>query len=99
MIDEGTISGKIAKEVFESMYETGNSPDTIVNEKGLKQVSDTASIETIIDKVIANNPAQLSQYKAGKAALFAFFVGQVMKETKGQANPKIVNELLKKKLI
>jgi len=99
MIDDATISGKIAKEVFEEMYKTGKAPDAIVNEKGLKQVSDASSIEAVVDQVIAGNPAQVGQYKAGKAALLAFFVGQVMKETKGQANPKIVNELLKKKLI
>lgn len=98
IIDDGVISGKMAKEVFEEMYKTGKTPTDIVAHKGLKQVTDENALETAVDKVIADNPKQLEQYRAGKAALFGFFVGQVMKETKGQANPKIVNDLLKKKL-
>lgn len=98
LIDSGDISGKIAKSVFEDMYKTGDSPKTIVEKKGLKQVSDSSTIEKMVDDVIAANPKQYEQYKAGKDALFGFFVGQVMKASKGQANPQMVNEVLKKKL-
>jgi aspartyl-tRNA(Asn)/glutamyl-tRNA(Gln) amidotransferase subunit B len=98
IIDKGEISGKMGKEVFEQMYKTGKTPDKIISEKGLKQVSDFGLIENVADKVIKENPKQAEQYKSGKAALFSFFVGQVMKETKGQANPQVVNEILKKKL-
>jgi len=98
LISDNTISGKIAKTVLDEMVETGKDADVIVEEKGLKQVTDTGAIESIIDAVIANNPNQVEQYKSGKEALFGFFVGQVMKESRGKANPKIVNEILKKKL-
>src|SRR3990167_4615924 len=98
MIDEGTISGKIAKTVFEKMVASGSDPDQIVATEGLKQVSDTGAIEAVIEKVKAANPAQLAQYKSGKEKLFGFFVGQVMKEMKGQGNPGVINDLLKKKL-
>lgn len=97
-IDKGEISGKIAKTVFEEMFETGRNPEDIIKEKGLVQISDTGAIEAAIDKVIAANPSQVADYKGGKVKLLAFFVGQVMKETKGQANPGMVNELVKKKL-
>ena len=80
------------------MFESGKDPDTIIEQKGLKQDTDTGAIEKIIDCVIANNPNQVAQYKQGKEKLFGFFVGQVMKETQGKANPAQVNELLKKKL-
>ena len=98
LIDEGTISGKIAKTVFEEMYKTSKDPKTIVQEKNLLQVSDTSAIEKVIDDVIANHPTQYGQYKSGKDKLFSFFVGQVMKAMKGQGNPQVVNDLLKKKL-
>jgi len=98
LIKDDTISGKIAKDVFADMYETGKEAADIVEEKGLKQVTDTGAIETIIDAVIEANPDNVAKYKGGKDKLFGFFVGQVMKETQGKANPKIVNELLKKKL-
>jgi len=98
LIEDGTISGRIAKDVFEIMFETGKDADVIVEEKGLKQVSDTGEIEKIIDAVIAANPGQLEQYRAGKDKLIGFFVGQVMKETGGKANPGLVNQLLKPKL-
>ena len=98
LIDEGTISGKIAKEVFVKVFNTGQSPKEIVAAEGLQQVSDTGSLEPIIDAVIAANPGEVEKYKGGKQGVLGFFVGQVMKETKGQANPKLVNELLKKKL-
>jgi aspartyl-tRNA(Asn)/glutamyl-tRNA(Gln) amidotransferase subunit B len=98
LIHAGTISGKIAKSVFVEMFKTGRDPAAIVEEKGLKQVTDTAAIEQAIDEVIAKNPTQLEQYRAGKVKVFGFFVGQVMKATSGKANPELVNELLKKKL-
>ncbi|MEM6681835.1 MAG: Asp-tRNA(Asn)/Glu-tRNA(Gln) amidotransferase subunit GatB [Pseudomonadota bacterium] len=93
--EDGTISGRIAKDVFEIMFETGKSAAQIVDEKGLKQVSDTGELEAIIKEIIAANPAQLEQYRGGKDKLLGFFVGQVMKATKGQANPAVVNQLLK----
>jgi aspartyl-tRNA(Asn)/glutamyl-tRNA(Gln) amidotransferase subunit B len=98
LIKDGTISGRIAKEVFEAMTETGKGAKDIVEEKGLKQVSDSGALEKIIDEVLAGSPQQLEQYRAGKDKLFGYFVGQTMKATKGQANPQVVNELLKKKL-
>jgi aspartyl-tRNA(Asn)/glutamyl-tRNA(Gln) amidotransferase subunit B len=98
LIADNTISGKIAKEVFAEMYATGKDAAAIVEEKGLRQVTDTGAIEKIIDAVIAANPDNVAGYKAGKDKLFGFFVGQVMKETGGKANPGVVNEILKKKL-
>jgi aspartyl-tRNA(Asn)/glutamyl-tRNA(Gln) amidotransferase subunit B len=98
MIKEGTISGKIAKDVFEEMYRTGKQPASIVREKGWTQILDTGEIERAIGKAIQANPKQLQDYRKGKEKLFGFFVGEVMKETKGKANPKLVNELLRKKL-
>jgi aspartyl-tRNA(Asn)/glutamyl-tRNA(Gln) amidotransferase subunit B len=98
LIGEGVISTKIAKTVFEEMYRTGKDAGTVVKEQGLVQVSDTGAIEKIIDEVIAANPGQAAEYKAGKEKLFGFFVGQVMKASKGKANPDMVNDLLKKKL-
>lgn len=99
-ITDNTISGKIAKTVFEAMWngENNSNADEIIEAKGLKQVTDTGAIEKIIDEVIANSPNQLEQYRAGKDKLFGYFVGQVMKLSKGKANPGQVNELLKKKL-
>jgi aspartyl-tRNA(Asn)/glutamyl-tRNA(Gln) amidotransferase subunit B len=98
MIENGVISTKIAKTVFEEMYKSGKDAETVVREQGLVQVSDTGEIEKIIAGVIAANPGQAADYKAGKEKLFGFFVGQVMKASKGKANPELVNELLKKKL-
>jgi aspartyl-tRNA(Asn)/glutamyl-tRNA(Gln) amidotransferase subunit B len=98
LIADSTISGKIAKEVFSLMYETGKDPATIVEEKGLKQVTDTGAIEKIVDEVIAENAKQVADYKGGNEKLFGFFVGQVMKKSGGKMNPAAVNELLKKKL-
>lgn len=95
---DGTISGRIAKDVFEIMFETGKSAADIVEEKGLKQVSDTGALDAIIKEIMDANPGQVEQYRGGKDKLFGFFVGQVMKATKGQANPAVVNELLKKAL-
>lgn len=98
LIEDNTISGKIAKDVFAIMYETGDAAAKIVEEQGLKQVTDTGEIEAIIDKILADNEAKVTQYKSGKDKLFGFFVGQTMKATAGKANPKTVNEILKKKL-
>ena len=97
-IADNTISGKIAKEVLEAMWAGEGDADAVIAKKGLKQITDTGAIERAIDEVIAKNTAQLEQYRAGKEALFGFFVGQVMKATRGKANPQQVNELLKKKL-
>ncbi|MGD8378977.1 MAG: Asp-tRNA(Asn)/Glu-tRNA(Gln) amidotransferase subunit GatB [Gammaproteobacteria bacterium] len=97
-IQDNTISGKIAKEVFEALWTEGGEADAIIEQRGLKQITDTSAIETIIDEVIAANPQQLEQYRAGKDKLFGFFVGQVMKATQGKANPQQVNQLLKSKL-
>ncbi|MDF1589303.1 MAG: Asp-tRNA(Asn)/Glu-tRNA(Gln) amidotransferase subunit GatB [Gammaproteobacteria bacterium] len=98
-ISDNTISGKIAKQIFDALWNgEGDDTDSIIEAKGLKQVTDSAAIETLIDEVIANNQAQLEQYRAGKEQLFGFFVGQVMKMSKGKANPAQVNELLKAKL-
>ena len=98
MIDQGKISGKQGKDVLVEMFATGKSAAAIVQEKGLVQVSDTGEIDRVIDEVIAANPNQHEQYRSGKEALFGFFVGQVMKASKGKANPKIVNERLREKL-
>ena len=97
-ITDSTISGKIAKDVFAIMFETGQGPASIIEEKGLKQVTDTGAIEKIVDEVLAENPGNVAEYKAGKDKMFGFFVGQVMKKSGGKANPAIINELLKKKL-
>ena len=98
MIKEGTISGKIAKDVFEEMYRTGERPPKIVKEKGWVQILDETEIEKAIERAMKANPKQVEDFLKGKEKLFGFFVGEVMKETKGKANPKLVNELLKKKL-
>ena len=98
LISDNTISGKIAKDVFAEMFKTSQDADTIVEEKGLKQVTDTGAIEAVVDEVISENPDNVAKYKGGKDKLFGFFVGQVMKKTQGKANPAVVNELLKKKL-
>jgi len=98
MIDEGTISGKIAKDVFEDMCKSGKGPKEIVDKRGLLQISDASKLEKIVEAVLEANPGQLEQYKSGKVQLFGFFVGQTMKATNGKANPGIVNELLKKRL-
>jgi aspartyl-tRNA(Asn)/glutamyl-tRNA(Gln) amidotransferase subunit B len=95
---DGTLSGTLAKQVFEIMLETGEDPGAIVEARGLKQTSDTGAIEAVIAQVLAANPNQLEQYRGGKEALFGFFVGQTMKAMQGKANPAVVNELLKKAL-
>jgi aspartyl-tRNA(Asn)/glutamyl-tRNA(Gln) amidotransferase subunit B len=98
LIDNGTISGKIAKTVFDAMWTSGKTPQAIVEEQGLVQVSDSSAIESIIDEIMAANSGQVEEYRGGKEKVFGFFVGQVMKASKGKANPSVVNELLLDKL-
>jgi aspartyl-tRNA(Asn)/glutamyl-tRNA(Gln) amidotransferase subunit B len=98
LISKDVISGKIAKDVFQIMAETSENPEDIVEKKGLKQVTDTSQIEAVVNELIANNPDNVANYKAGKTNLFGWFVGQVMKQTQGKANPGVVNKLLKDKL-
>jgi aspartyl-tRNA(Asn)/glutamyl-tRNA(Gln) amidotransferase subunit B len=98
LVDTGVISGKMAKTVFEEMAKSGKPPQQIVADKGLVQITDSAAIEEVVAKVLANCPAEVEAYKNGKTKLLGFFVGQVMNATRGKANPKIVNEVLKKKL-
>ena len=98
MIDDGIISGKIAKSVFEEMYRSGKRAEEIVQEKGWVQLTDFAAIERIVGQVLSANPKEVEAYRKGKEKLFGFFVGQVMKATQGKANPQLVNDLLKKKL-
>ncbi len=98
LMDDGTVSGKIAKTVFEEMASTGKSAQTIIDEKGLTQVSDTSAIEAAVDDVLAKHPEEIKRYQEGNKKLIGFFVGQVMRATQGKANPKIVNEILAAKL-
>jgi aspartyl-tRNA(Asn)/glutamyl-tRNA(Gln) amidotransferase subunit B len=97
-IVDDTISGKMAKEVFEVMWADGSDADAVIEARGLKQITDSGAIEKVIDEVIAANPKQLADYRSGKDKLFGFFVGQTMKATGGKANPALLNDLLKKKL-
>src|SRR5207253_8558447 len=98
LVEKGTISGKIAKTVMEEMYKTGKAPATIVEEKGLVQISDTSEIERIVDTVIEKNADAVAKYRAGNQGSLGFLVGQVMKATQGRANPQTVNELFRKRL-
>ncbi|MBI5643407.1 MAG: Asp-tRNA(Asn)/Glu-tRNA(Gln) amidotransferase subunit GatB [Deltaproteobacteria bacterium] len=98
MVKGGEISGKMAKEVFEEMYKTGKGPKEVVQSKGMAQISNEDELSKIIDNVISGNPENLARYKAGRVQLFGFFVGETMKATKGQANPQVINKLLKEKL-
>jgi len=98
LINDKTISGKIAKDVFPEMLKSGNDSATIVKEKNLVQITDTSALESIVDTIIANNQPQVEQYLKGKETVIGFFVGQVMRETKGKANPQAVNEILRSKL-
>jgi len=98
LVDQGNISGKIAKTVFDGMVQTGHSPDEIVAERGLKQVSDSASIESAVERVLAAHPKQVADYRGGNEKIFGFFVGQIMKATQGKANPQKVNAILRQKL-
>ena len=98
LIKDGTISGKLAKTIFEEMIDGDKDPQTIVDQKGLKQESDPKALEELINKVIENNTSKVEEYKSGKEKLFGFFVGQVMKESKGKGNPQLINKILKEKL-
>ncbi|HWX49676.1 MAG TPA: Asp-tRNA(Asn)/Glu-tRNA(Gln) amidotransferase subunit GatB [Roseomonas sp.] len=98
LIKDGTLSGKLAKEVLEAMFETGKPPAAIVEERGLKQVTDTGAIEAVIDEVLAKNADKVAEFRSGKEKLFGFFVGQTMKAMQGKGNPALVNDLLKKRL-
>jgi len=98
LIDKGTISGKIAKTVFDEMYKTGRDAEAIVTEKGLTQISDSSEIEKVVDEIIARSPKEAERFRAGDEKLLGFFVGQAMKAMKGKANPQMLNDLLKKKL-
>ncbi|MGL5721747.1 MAG: Asp-tRNA(Asn)/Glu-tRNA(Gln) amidotransferase subunit GatB [Brevinema sp.] len=98
LVADGAISGKIAKDVYPEMLTSGKSASAIVEAKGLKQVSDTGALEAMIDKILADNPSQVAEYKGGRDKLFGFFVGELMKATKGQANPALASKILKQKL-
>lgn len=98
LIEKGDVSGKLAKDIFAKMMETGESAPTIMEREGLKQISDTSELERILDEVIAKNPSQVEQYRSGKKAVIGFLVGQAMKASRGQANPQMVNQLLQAKL-
>jgi len=98
LIEDGTISGKMAKDVVEEMYKTGKPPRTVIEEKGLVQITDEGALAAVVARIMEANPTQLAQFRSGKEKLFGFFVGQVMKATEGKANPQLINELLKKML-
>ena len=98
LVDKGEISGTMAKKVFDQIYETGGDPETIVSQLGLRQISDEGELESIVERVIESNQEKVKAYRSGKSGLLGFFMGQVMKETGGQANPQLVNEILKNKL-
>ena len=98
MINKQIISNKIAKEVFEEMFISGETAENIIDKKGLKQISNTDEIEGIVDKIISSNEDQKKQYQSGNSKVLGWFVGQVMKETKGQANPSVVNKVIIDKL-
>ena len=98
LVEEGVISGKIAKTVFDEMARTGKPAKQIVEEKGLVQITDSDALEEVILKIISTHPKEVEAYRNGKTKLLGFFVGQIMKQTRGQANPKLANELLKAKL-
>ena len=97
-IKEGKISGKIGKDVLDNMAETGKAPAQVIEEQGLVQISDTGELEGVVDGILAEHPDDVAEYRAGKTKLLGFFMGQVMRATQGKANPKMVNELLRKKL-
>jgi aspartyl-tRNA(Asn)/glutamyl-tRNA(Gln) amidotransferase subunit B len=98
MVDNGTVSLKVAREIFPEVYSSGKAPEQIVREKGLIQVSDEGALDKIIDEVLAKNPTQVAQFKEGKQQVLGFLIGQVMKASGGKANPGKVNELLRKRL-
>ncbi|MFW6127019.1 MAG: Asp-tRNA(Asn)/Glu-tRNA(Gln) amidotransferase GatCAB subunit B, partial [Thermodesulfobacteriota bacterium] len=98
LVDKGTISGKIAKTVFEEMISTGHDPEEIIQEKGLAQISDAGALEAQAREILAAHPKEVAEYKAGKTKVLGFFVGQLMRRTKGQANPRLANEVFRKLL-
>ena len=98
LISKGTLSGKLAKQVFAKMFATGKPAQRIVDEEGLRQISDTSQLDGIIEDVLARSAKQVAQYRGGKKSVIGYFVGQVMKATRGQANPRLANQLLRKKL-
>jgi aspartyl-tRNA(Asn)/glutamyl-tRNA(Gln) amidotransferase subunit B len=98
LIDNGTISGNIGRKVFDTMVKTGEAPQTIVEKQGLGQISDTSALDGVVDQIIADNPSEAERYKGGDKKLVGFFMGQIMKATKGQANPQMVNQILREKL-
>jgi aspartyl-tRNA(Asn)/glutamyl-tRNA(Gln) amidotransferase subunit B len=98
LVDDGTISGTMAKTVFDAMYESGRKATEIVQEKGLRQISDENALVTAVEQVLADNPTEVSEFRAGREKLLSFFMGQVMKVTQGKANPQVVNKLLREKL-
>ena len=98
LIGDGTLSGKLAKEVFSKMFDSGRSAGEIVEAEGLKQISDQGELRKIIDEILANNQKQVETYRGGKTGVLGFFIGQVMKATRGQADPKVVNNLLREAL-
>ena len=98
LVKDDVISGKIGKEIFPEVYRQGASPKQYIEEKGLVQISDESAIEGTIEKILAQFPKEVGEFKAGKEKLLGFFVGQVMKETKGKANPKVLNEILLRRL-
>ena len=98
LISTGELSGKLAKEVLEKMFESGDSAANVMEREGLRQISDSGALGKIVDEVIAANPKQVEQFRSGKTAVIGFLVGQVMKQSRGQANPAAVNELLKSRL-
>jgi aspartyl-tRNA(Asn)/glutamyl-tRNA(Gln) amidotransferase subunit B len=95
LIKEGTISGRIAKEVFQEMFASGDKAEAVVERKGLRQVSNTDELTRICKEVITNNPSQVEEFRAGKQKIMGFLVGQIMRQTKGKANPRLVNSILK----
>ena len=98
LMADGTINGRIAKDVFEAMVETGEAPGVIVDQRGLRQVTDSSAIDAAIEAVMAANPDKVAQYRGGKDKLFGFFVGQVMKAMEGKGNPGLINQSLKQRL-
>ena len=98
LIDQGEISSKIAKTVFSEMLDTGKTPKKIIEEKGLKQITDAKELSRIVEGLLASNPQQVKQYREGKTKIIGFFVGQIMKQTQGKGDPAIINKLLKEKL-
>ena len=95
---DGTISGKMAKDVFDAMWSGAGDADHVIEAKGLKQISDSGALAKIVEDILANNPAQVAEYRSGKEKMFGFFVGQAMKATQGKGNPAQLNDILKKKL-